>query len=89
MVYKWKHHHKVRVLAEAVDEKDEWRLKVEQMMVLPDGQLTEFFRSFELKPVLYHKKVYFYQVLPNQNESFEPTPTFALPTTNHVVGIHP
>jgi hypothetical protein len=86
---KWDHRRKVWVLAEAVDEKDDWRFKFETMMGLPTGQLTQYFKSFDLKPMPYHGKVYFYQVLPNQNESFEPNPTFALPTTNHVVGMHP
>jgi hypothetical protein len=67
---KWHHHHRVWVLAEAVDEKDEWRVKLENLMGLPLGQLTDFFNEFELKPVLYHKNVYFYQVL----EPVSPSP---------------
>lgn len=86
---RWAHHHRVWVLAEAVDEKDDWRIKFETMMGLPPGQLTAFFRSFQLKSVPYHGKVYFYQVLPNPTVPLEPTPTFAFPTTDHVVGIHP
>ena len=58
----WKHHHRVWVLTEAVDEKDAWRIRLEKMMELPPGQLTDFFNGFELKPVIYHKNVYFYEV---------------------------
>jgi hypothetical protein len=72
---KWKHHHRVWVLAEAVDEKDEWRMKLEMLMGLPLGQLTDFFKGFELKPVLYHKNIYLYQVLEPLPLPVEPTPT--------------
>jgi hypothetical protein len=70
---KWKHHHRVWVLAEVVDEKDQWRMKLENLMGLPLGQLTEFFNEFELKPVLYHKNIYFYQVLEPMTPSPETT----------------
>jgi hypothetical protein len=70
---KWKHHHRVWVLAEVVDQNDQWRMKLENLMGLPLGQLTEFFNEFELKPVLYHKNVYFYQVLEPMSPSPETT----------------
>jgi hypothetical protein len=75
---RWKHHHRVWVLAEAVDEKDEWRMKLEKLMGLPLGQLTDFFKGFELKPVLFHKKIYFYQVLEPENIPTEPIVTPAI-----------
>jgi hypothetical protein len=59
----WKHHRKVWVLTEAVDEKDDWRARLESLMKLPPGKLTEYFRSYELKPVTYQQKIYFYEVV--------------------------
>lgn len=64
---KWSHHHRVWVLAEVVDEKDQWRIRLENLMGLPLGQLTDFFHGFELKPIVYRKNIYFYQVLEPEN----------------------
>src|SRR5207248_2449634 len=68
----WKHHRKVWVLSEAVDEKDMWRGKLEKMMKLSDGQLTTFFHQYELKPVEYRGKTYFFEVV---KPAPSPTPT--------------
>lgn len=68
----WRRHRKVWVLAEAVDEDDMWRGRLEQLMKFSEGQLTVFFRQYPLAPVPYHGKVYFYQVGQPQ---VTPTPT--------------
>jgi hypothetical protein len=59
----WKRHRKVWVLTEAVDEKDDWRARLEGLMKLPPGKLTEYFNTYELKPVTYQQKIYFYEVV--------------------------
>jgi len=59
----WRHHRKVWVLNEAVDENDKWREKLEKMMKLQDGQLTTFFRQYELTPVEYRGKKYFFEIV--------------------------
>ena len=68
----WKRHRKVWVLTEAVDEKDDWRVRLEGLMKLPAGKLTEYFHTYELKPVTYQQKIYFYEV-------FQPTPAPGAP----------
>ncbi len=65
---KWRHHRKVWVMAEAEDENDAWREKLEKMLGLPNGQMSDFFHQYGQEPVTYRGKVYFYQLL-------EPTPT--------------
>ncbi|HVZ81404.1 MAG TPA: hypothetical protein VHE12_11515 [bacterium] len=71
----WKRHRKVWVLTEAVDEKDDWRIRLENLMKLPPGKLTEFFKSYELRPVTYQKKIYFYEVVqPSPTPSPKPSP---------------
>jgi hypothetical protein len=70
----WKHRRKVFVLREVVDEKDDWNIKFNKLMKLPEGQLIGFFKRYDLVPVTYHEKVFFYEV----NKPI-PTPT---PDTN-------
>jgi hypothetical protein len=73
----WKHHRKVWVLTEVVDENDDWREKLEQLMGLPDRQLITFFQQYKLTEVSYHGKTYFYEVeppAPIPAPTAEPTP---------------
>ena len=68
----WKHHRKVWVLTEAVDNFDGGRRLLEEAMALPDGQVRAYFSQFELQPVSYHGKIYFYEVV-------QPPPSTPLP----------
>ena len=70
---RWAHHRKVWVMTEVVDEKDEWRMKLEKLMGLPLGHLTDYFKGFELKPVVYKKNVYFYEIIQPEVPTPEPT----------------
>jgi hypothetical protein len=73
----WKHHRKVWVLTEVVDEDNDWRQKLEQLMGLPDRQLITFFQQYKLTEVSYHGKTYFYEVEPQAPvpaPTDEPTP---------------
>jgi hypothetical protein len=65
---KWKHHRQVWVMAEAEDENDAWREKLEKMLNLPEGRMSDFFHQYGQEPVTYRGKVYYCQLL-------EPTPT--------------
>jgi hypothetical protein len=59
----WKHHHKVYVLTEAVNEIDGGRQLLEETMHLPQGRVREFFKQYQLKPVSYQGQVYYYEVV--------------------------
>jgi hypothetical protein len=65
---KWKHHRQVWVMTEAEDENDAWREKLEKMLNLPEGRMSDFFHQYGQEPVTYRGKVYFCKLL-------EPTPT--------------
>lgn len=78
----WKHHRKVWVLTEAVDDGENWRTRLEQLMNLPDGQLKVFFTQYKLNPVVYKGKIYFYEVCQpgptaSTNSGVEPKPVSA------------
>ena len=68
----WKHHRKVWALSESIEENDAWREKLERMMDLPKGRLLTFFHQYELTPVEYHGRTYFYEIV---KPSPSPTPT--------------
>ena len=71
----WKHHRKVWVLTESVDSIDGGRQLLEETLKLPEGSIREYFlTTYKLKPIAYHKKVYFYEVL-------KPAVTTAPPAT--------
>lgn len=77
----WKHHRKVWVLTEAVDGDDGWRVRLETLLKLPEGQLRNFFTQYHLDPISYHGSVYFYEVV---QPTPVPTPT-ATPTQERKV----
>jgi len=58
----WKHHRKVWVMVEVVDENDPWYGKFERFMRLPMGQLSAFFHQYDLAPVSYNGNVYYYEL---------------------------
>ena len=60
---KWKHHRRVWILKEAEDPNDAWRSKLEKMLNMPQGRMTDFFSQYGLEPVTYRGKVYFDQVI--------------------------
>ncbi len=59
----WKHHRKVWILTEAVDDFDGGRQLLEETLKLPEGRVREFFEQYQLKPITYSGRVYFYEVL--------------------------
>ncbi len=70
----WKRHRKVWALTETVDSIDGGRQLLEETLKLPEGTIREYFvNTYKLKPIAYHKKVYFYEVL-------KPVPTPAAAT---------
>ena len=64
----WKRHKKIWVLTEVVDNQDGWGNRLEQLMKLPNGQLSDYFHQYVLTPVTYRGKVYFYEVGEPVNE---------------------
>lgn len=71
----WKHHRKVWLLTETVDNIDGGRQLLEATLKLPEGRIREFFTTtYKLKPIAYHKKIYFYEVL-------KPAPAASAPVT--------
>ena len=68
----WKHHRKVFVLTEAVDDVAGARSLLEEAMHLPDGKVRLFFTRYKLEPVPFRGKVYFYEVV-------QPSPAAPVP----------
>ncbi|MGH7739617.1 MAG: hypothetical protein ACREL1_05670 [bacterium] len=63
----WNDHHRVWVLAEVVDPQSAWASRWEQLEKMEDGTLRNFFDQYDLSPVTYRDKVYFYEVLPKSD----------------------
>lgn len=59
----WKRHRKVWALVEAVDGTDPSLGHLERIMKLREGRIKDFFMQFELRPVTYHGKLFFYEVI--------------------------
>ena len=75
-VHKWTHHRKVWVMTEAADENDAWKMKLEKMLNMPQGQISGFFHQYSLNPVAYKGKVYFYEMtLPTPTPSAQTPPS--------------
>ncbi len=50
-------------MVETEDENDVWREKLETMLKLPKGRMSDFFHQYGMEPVTYRGKVYFCQLV--------------------------